>query len=207
MRTNQEYRIDYEEKQETHKKLLHHLKSVIILNVIAIIIIASSVVYVAISLINKAPVDVSDAMEKLFVVAAAIFLSVFFHILSKEIVGAYAKRREEEEIYIKEDVLWYIYKFKSIENGLNREKIVVQIPLQKQQSIKWDKKINSIIFIGEIQVAYVDCIYDIDEIMEEQKMHGKEIRKKFVIGDYFIPSLKNKIMEYNAYQAEKQKYK
>ena len=194
-----EFKINYEKKKITHRKLMNHIKGAIIIRIIGWGLLFLTI-FLSIKKMYSNSFATSIIIMQLIITTVAALITFICIKIADIIAGGYAKNRLKEEIILYENKMEYKYKLKSMDDGTEKGKCIVSFPL-KYINVTYNNKINELIFHGNIYCEYEDGAPEITDMIPCGNI------QKFTICDYFEPPLievlKNRSVNLNIYERNK----
>lgn len=175
------YPVNGLKKKEIQKKIYRYRPRVLALRILAYLMVLLAVWGFIIMVLS----DANNTLDPFGILACAIGIVMFFAFLTiaRGLAGLEAKWRLHESLFIKNNEIHYIYALHNFSEDAG--KFVVVIPFDRLVKIVYDAKTEGLTFYGKIYSGYTDKPAVGDTVIDQGKM------KKFVIHDYFEPTLKD----------------
>lgn len=123
-----------------------------------------------------------------FIIAPCLILSLCLNTLAKNIAGSNNSSRVDESLLIANNYLRYSFRVKH--QSTSSERRVVRIDFSKIKTVRVDEKTENIEFTGDFVSEYFD------DYRNKKPVDVAKI-DKFIICDYFSPSLKEILISNN----------
>ena len=168
-RNNIKFEVNKKMKKNIRKSIIQNHKLCRILNristIFALVCLFGSIIYVAVnllvpglSIVNVNGIPTKDMFLISFVSIYLLLFGTLIYLCIKTFVyrisGVSTSNRTNEELYIKNNVLQYIFRMEHIVSSSRYERNLVYIPLDKIKDVTYDKSTRKIVFTGTFSATY-----------------------------------------------------
>lgn len=195
-----EFKINEEKKNEIGKFLSQQKKSIKIINFIAKLILVSgisgTVIYAILSIFIETDWIMTFAggywhksysnlvINSVWTIFEVGALWLMLQALKWNLAGANNQERVDEQLFLEEDELTYLFRVEYQSWGNDR--ILWRFKLKDMNNVKLDRSTNKLIITGKMDAKYLELTKEEEDVMLDS---DKVIEGEAIIHDYFEPSL------------------